>query len=385
MKELKILLTGFVLVLSSCHSDESNIIPKSISPEDGTALICTFDLRESLNNPTSKPNAAIINWHWQTGQTVKIKFLDGDIAWHETVKRVASEWTNYANLKFEYVGINQYADIRIGFHLTGKENQYGGWSVLGAQTAYMSQDRQTMRLGPLTGAEDSIRRTILHEFGHALGLFHETTNPAADIQWDLPKTYKYYSLQFTKDQVDRFIINKENAWDYSEYDPLSIMHYYIPSFITTNGVGVSVKSELSMTDIVFINKWHPFPIRSIVESGERIDFIPWQHSVKSPNGKYELHFFNNGSLSIIDLATNTFVWDVGNHGTYNKQTSCHLEANGNLIIRGARTHTLGATKYTAWSSNTTTFPGAKLHLQNDGNLVLIYNGLIKWSSKLGKL
>ncbi|WP_394775590.1 M12 family metallopeptidase [Flavobacterium sp.] len=243
-----------------------------------------------------------------------------------------------------------------------------------------------MRLGHVTDIP-SAKETILHEFGHALGLEHEHQSPNANIKWNLSEVYKYFkdSQGWTTDEINLFVINKANSTNYSEYDPLSIMHYAIPAFLTTDRVAVYSTKELSTVDINSINKWYPFPIRSVIESGERIDFIPWQQSVKSPNGKYELHFFNNGSLSIIDLTTNTFVWDVGNHSTYNKQTSCHLDANGNLIIRGARTHTLGATKYTAWSSNTSEFPGAKLHLQDDGNLVLIYNGLIKWSSKLGKV
>ena len=381
MKELKILLTSLVLILSSCHSDESNTNPKSISSQDQTPLLCTFDLRQNLDNLISKPNAAIINWRWQAGQTIKIKFLDGEIAWQEKVKSIANEWTRYANLKFEYVGINEYADIRIGFLLTGENNNYGAWSELGAQTAYIPQSKQTMRLGSLTGPEDSIRRTILHEFGHALGLFHETTNPAANIQWDLPKAYKYYSLQFTKEQVDLFIINKENTEDYSEYDPLSIMHYYIPASITTNGVGVYEQTVLSQIDKESINKWYPFPFVSVMESGQSFNDLRWKDRIQSNNKRYSLEF-TPGFLRIIDLVEKTTIWEVGNI-QYPRKAFCYFESNGNIILKGARY--IVSPVETIWTSNTSEYPGATLHLQDDGDLQLIYNGAVKWSSKNGKV
>lgn len=381
MKELKILLPSLALILSSCHSDESNTNSRSISSQDKTPLICTFDLRENSDNLISKPNAAIINWHWRTGQTIKIKFLDGDIALHETVKRIAIEWTGYANLKFEYVGINEKADIRIGFNLTGKNNRYGAWSELGARTEYMPQDEQTMRLGPLTGPEDSIRRTILHEFGHALGLFHETTNPAANIQWDLPKTYKYYSLQFTKDEVDRFIINKENTEEYSEYDPLSIMHYYIPSFITTNGVAVYEQSTLSKIDNESMLKWYPFPVRSVIETAERIDLVAYRKCIKSPNGRYSLEF-DSGCLFILDSTNNQKTWSVG--APIYKNAMCFFQGSGEIVIIGSLP---GGTflQEIVWKSKVSKINNAQLHLQNNGDLELIQNGVVKWSSKNGKV
>jgi len=382
MKELKVLLTSLVLVFSSCHSDENTINPKSILPEDETALICTFDLRENPNNLTLKPNAAIIAWpRWQTGQTVKIKFLDGDATVQEKVKRIADEWTEYANLKFEYVAVNEYADIRIGFNV----GSYGAWSVLGMKSVYGNTDEQSMRLGPLTAAnEASVRRTVLHEFGHALGLIHENASPVATIKWDLPKVYKYYNELngWSKEEVDEFVIKSPESTNYTQYDPLSIMHYYVPASLTTDGKGVNEMSELSQTDQISINKWYPFPIRSIIESGERIDAIPWMKSIKSPNGRYSLGF-SRGCLYIIDLTNETFIWQVGD-STFSRFSSCYLELNGNITIQGQRSLT-GGIKHTTWSSDTSEFPGASLHLQDDGDLQLIYNGAVKWSSKNGKM
>ncbi len=161
------------------------------------------------------------------------------------------------------------------------------------------------------------------------------------------------------------------------------MHYYIDPALTTDGIGLPEQTELSITDMISINKWYPFPIRSIIESGERIDFIPWTQAIKSPNGKFVLEFYN-GTLSIHDLTNDTLIWKVGNR-RYNKRCSCYLETNGNLVIRGKSSPIAGVPFVTTYTSNTSKFPGAKLHLRDDGSLILIYNEIIEWSSKSDNL
>ncbi|WP_426486229.1 M12 family metallopeptidase [Flavobacterium sp. 2] len=204
--------------------------------------MCTFDLREGQNDLTLKSNAAIIDPRWEIGQIIKIKFLDGTNSQHEIVKKYASEWLKYANLKFEYVPKDQDAHIKIAINI----GTPGTWSQLGSIGMYPSplfanvQNTPTMRLGSISDNESS-RRTILHEFGHALGLVHETTNPPATIKWDLSKVYKYYYdlMDWSKEKVDQSVINKANSTNYSEYDPLSIMHYYVPASLTTDGIAVN--------------------------------------------------------------------------------------------------------------------------------------------------
>ena len=34
--------------------------------------------------------------------------------------------------------------------------------------------------------DDELRRVVLHEFGHALGLIHEHQNPEGGIEWNEP-------------------------------------------------------------------------------------------------------------------------------------------------------------------------------------------------------
>ena len=51
-----------------------------------------------------------------------------------------------------------------------------------------------MKLGGFTTASDNtvLRRTVLHEFGHAIGCVHEQASPAANIPWNEAKVYEFY-------------------------------------------------------------------------------------------------------------------------------------------------------------------------------------------------
>jgi predicted Zn-dependent protease len=386
MIKLNILFTYFTLVLLSCVNDENSTNLNSASSNNDEIQMCIFDLINSQNNYTSKSNAAIVtNRRWKPGQTIRIKFLNGDPAFQELVKQYAAEWLNYANLKFEYVPATENADIRIAFRW---KNGSGAWSYLGLDSQSFTkagQGEPSMHFGwaTLPNAETA-KRNILHEFGHALGLIHEQLSPASTISWDLPKVYKYYIdlMGYTKEETDQFIINKYSATqtNYSEYDPLSIMHYDIDPALTTDGIGVRAMNDLSRTDMVSINEWYPFPITSIVESGERIDKISWSQT-KSPNGRYSLEF-TSGYLFIFDKTNEQIIWSVGN--PFYRNASCYLESNGNIVIKGIGTG-FTLTQSIVWNSNTSEFPGAKLYLQDDGNLLLSHNGITKWSSKSGKL
>lgn len=389
MQKLKILAASLTLALTSCdqNNDEIKTNKNLVSLDLNEINMCTFDLLNLNNISTSKSDAAIVtNRKWIPGQTIRIKFLNGDPSFQELVKQYAAEWMTYANLKFVYVPANEDADIRIAFKW---ENGSGAWSSLGIDSKSFTpagQAKPSMHFGwtALPNAETA-KRDILHEFGHALGLIHEQLSPASTISWNLPKVYKYYSdlMGYTKEETDQFIINKYSATqtNYSEYDPLSIMHYDIDPALTTNGVGVRAMKELSATDMVSINQWYPFPIRSTIESGERIDFIPWMKLIKSPNAQYILKF-SSGLLYILDQTNNQVIWQAGNR-IYSYRPTCYLKSDGNIVITG-RSSNFNAPEITTWSSNTSEFPGATLQLQDDGNLVLVYNDVIKWSSKTGK-
>lgn len=207
----------------------------------------------------SRPKAAgLIAAKWQPGAVITIRFLDGDPGLQARVRAVAMEWTKIANLTFDFRASGE-TDIRISF-----SHDRGSWSYIGTQCTGIAQTEPTMNYGWLTpeSTEDELRRVVLHEFGHAIGMLHEHQSPkGGGIDWN-------------RDAVIRDLSGPPNNWDSqtidenmfkkyepgavagTEVDPLSIMMYPIPLSWTNDGTQAGLNSELSNKDRDFIAEWY---------------------------------------------------------------------------------------------------------------------------------
>lgn len=197
---------------------------------------------------------------WEPGATIKIGFIGGNRRLHKKVQEVAVEWTQYANLNFEFVTSDD-AQIRIGF-----EKNMGSWSYVGTQSLAISKNAPTMNLGWLTPGDTVTpkdRQLILSEFGHALGLINEHQNPNADIPWDKEKVYKKYSkapFNWTREQIDRNFFDtasSETLPDYRKFDPNSIMGFDFPKSHFKGDFEMKQGMTLSESDKAFIAKLYP--------------------------------------------------------------------------------------------------------------------------------
>jgi len=102
--------------------------------------------------------------------------------------------------------------------------------------------------------------TVLHEFGHVLGLEHEHQSPFYNtIDWNYKKLYKWAkkTINFTEDDVKVQILDPLENVEGTSYDPESIMLYYYPGYLTNNGVGTRQNMRLSPIDVLYINKLYP--------------------------------------------------------------------------------------------------------------------------------
>ena len=210
---------------------------------------------------------------WEPGRTLKVKFVDPSATAFQKgkVQQYAAEWMQHANIRFEFdVPQSEPAEIRITFIGTGN-NSYIGVDAL----TITDQNVATMKLTSVAEGqtEEIIRRTVLHEFGHALGLVHEHQSPAAGINWNMPEVYRYHkerlrlpwSEQKVYDNLMRVFPAKEV--DATRFDPESIMLYTIYSSWTKDHFSATRSTQLSPTDIRAIGQHYPFPSHGL-ETGE---------------------------------------------------------------------------------------------------------------------
>ena len=195
--------------------------------------------------------------YWSNGSTIKVKFIGGSNYVRDRVRYYAKMWTQHANLNFEFVNYG-YSDIRVSFVQNGSS-----WSVIGKQAQQMGANEATMNFGWLNDRtpEYEFRRTILHEFGHALGLLHEHQNPSGGIPWDEAAVYNHYRTSQGWNQQTTYanVIQKasRNATQFSNYDPRSIMHYPVSASLTNGQYQVGINKDLSSTDKAYIRQVYP--------------------------------------------------------------------------------------------------------------------------------
>jgi serralysin len=198
---------------------------------------------------------------WLPGEIIEISFLDGIPQVQQRVVDAANGWLapELANVRFAFRDDTKDTPIRISF-------QYpGSWSVIGATCKQITDKTQaTMNYGWLTpnSSEDEVRRVVLHEFGHALGLIHEHQNPKKPIQWsrdtviaDLSGPPNYWSL----DVIERnmFAAYDERELNATNLDPNSIMMYPIPASWTLDGFSTKLNGTLSDLDKQLIHQQYP--------------------------------------------------------------------------------------------------------------------------------
>ena len=168
------------------------------------------------------------------------------------IKRIVLERIQpITNLNFKFVSNPSNANIRISFDTNG-----GAWSYLGTDSLYIRNSMPTMNLGWFDVS------TVLHEFGHVLGLCHEHQSPFDNpINWDKQAVYLWAkeTQGWTPSMADQQILLDYTASEVSGsvFDPESIMLYFFPASLTLDRKGTKINSILSPNDVININSKYP--------------------------------------------------------------------------------------------------------------------------------
>ena len=162
---------------------------------------------------------------------------------------VIKRFSPIVNLKFNFSNTTlKNSDIRIDF------DQNGCWSYVGTDCKNYKNE-STMNFSWFDV------QTVMHEFGHALGMIHEHQNPKNNtIDWNERAVYKWASETQGWDETTtkiNIIDTPTEQINGSEYDPLSIMLYFYPPQLTKNGKGTNENLRLSPNDVIYINKTYP--------------------------------------------------------------------------------------------------------------------------------
>lgn len=173
-----------------------------------------------VSSAASAGNARFYARLWPTGSPLKVAFQDGTPEMRRKFALVASEWTEGTGLRLDFgaklsdksdntffewnkrPSAKKY-DVRVSFA------EDGNWSLIGADSLLPDFQHETslnIHRSSFDGPEDSLRFTILHEFGHALGLGHVFQDPKAkvDFLWDDEPGYVP-----TRDKLGAFVSDKQ--------------------------------------------------------------------------------------------------------------------------------------------------------------------------------
>lgn len=237
-------------VLSSCESDDNDSVHFSGDESDDSD-----DSSDSNSSSNNRPlgMATENTAFWTPGQTLRIKFMNGDHRIQEKVEKYARMWEKHANINFDFICEGE-SEIRISFQSGGDSNSYVGNHALN-----VDPNKPTMNLGlKYTDTENTIRSTVLHEFGHALGCIHEHSSPSIKIKWNRAAVYRD-NLSWSKSTVHENIFRRycRKQTKCSKFDPKSIMLYHIPKYWTKDGWSSKNNTRLSAADKAFIAEVYP--------------------------------------------------------------------------------------------------------------------------------
>lgn len=163
-----------------------------------------------------------------------------------------NKWAPHVNLKFEFTDRHD-ADIRISANNTLR----GGSSFVGTDAKRVAPSEPTMEIGFLGGLNEYNAGTVLHEFGHALGLRHEHHHPRRTLDLNMERIREDYKDKDKPNLPDFLFPAAFQTALASSYDRYSVMHYSLSSRYLNSGEPIGENNRLSAGDALFGRSLYP--------------------------------------------------------------------------------------------------------------------------------
>ncbi|KAJ3490356.1 hypothetical protein NLI96_g1475 [Meripilus lineatus] len=232
------------------------------STENPVHLSALEDLSPEFQKHTTCRGISIKNeFLWPQSEEITYSYISGNHRQHSKVDSGITRWSHYINLTFRRVSSG--GSIRISLN----DNE-GSWSYLGALCLRAHIDSPTMNLQGIDDQteilEDREKATVLHEFGHAIGLLHEHQSPSRIGEFTLNEKgiIKYYetSHEWSRAEIQCQVIDiykEKHITNFSQFDHKSVMMYPMYPSHTLEGLELPLNTELSEIDKAFAMVHYP--------------------------------------------------------------------------------------------------------------------------------
>ena len=194
---------------------------------------------------------------WDPGQTLRVRFLDGDRRCGKIVEDLARQWLEYANLKFEF-GNYPDAVIRITFQPSGRllvigwqrlasrisesradDGDWAGWKGRTVRPAGTARRRPRVRpryrLHPRAG-QPVWQHPVEHSQALLL-LLDALLHGVGTVDTNILKRYSLAGTDAAHNP-DRVAVATD------QHDPKSIMQYPVPKELTIDGSEIGWNTEV---------------------------------------------------------------------------------------------------------------------------------------------